>query len=363
MYTRELSPPPKSIIHNGRINFGSFNAPAKLLDIRGVRRPFFNIPAVTPLTNFRIKSSLTYVFNVDTYVGYINIFDDRVFGLAEVVIWDAIAPTRAATATVRRVAYHAFMPMRRRFIPLSSDKACAVSFASTRYIKIVWNRARGTLFVSFTMKGDRWRRAVKGKFFTSLSSSKTGELMVVTPSPNIKRCNAVWAVAGLSTGGLSFARHRKQIKGIAQNRAQSIFSMKRVYLKWHTTAITLWAFDEIDGKQLQFCLSQTSQDAIDSDKYNQNFLTFDGAVTALPSVFITHPYGLDKSWIIQDTENMIDLTFESLNLLDRVFNIIIMRNAYTLIYGRFTGVIVTKAGEHLELNNCVGVIKKSVLRL
>lgn len=360
MFKRFISPPPKSIIHSGKINFGTFNTPTKLLDIRGVSRPFFNMPTFRFMTNFRIKSSLSYLFQVGNYLGYINIFDDKIFGMAEVVIWESASDLKN---NVKRVAYHAFMPMRRRFIPLDTNKSCAVSFATTRYIKIVWNRARKSLSVSFIMKGDKWRRAAKGKFFSSFASSKTGELMTVCPAPTTKRCMAQWFVASSAIGGVSFAKHRKQIKGISQDKAQIIFSMERVYLKWHTTAINLWGFDEIAGKQLQFSMSQTSQDSQDSDKFNQNVLVFDGEITALPGVFITHPYGIDKSWVIQDTENMIDLTFEPKNLLNRVFNIIIMRNAYTLIYGKFSGVLATKSGEHLELNNCVGVIKKSVLRL
>lgn len=358
MFKRALSPPPKQLVHNGKFAFGTYDAPSELLDIRGARRPFFNLPTFSFFTNFRIKCSVTYIFRVAEYLGYINIFDDKVFGLAEVVIW------RVGEATgAKRVAYHALMPLRRRIIPFSTQKASVLSFASTRYIKISWNRAKMTLSVAFVMKGDRWRRASKGKFFLSMASSKTAEVMAVNPAPTAKRCTALWAVFGAMTGGVSFARHRKQIKGLKQEAGEAILTVRRTYLRWHTRKETLWGVFNNAGRGGQFTLTATSQDATEGDVYNENFLVLEGALTALPGVFITHPYGIEKTWVIQDTENMIDLTFTPVNLLKRVFNVIIMRNAYTLIEGKINGVLVTKDGDRIELKDCDGIIKKSLLRL
>ena len=92
-------------------------------------------------------------------------------------------------------------------------------------------------------------------------------------------------------------------------------------------------------------------------------LSVDGDITAMPPVCITHPFGIQKKWIVQDTESMVDLSFMPVSCSSRTLNIIVMRNAYTTIYGNFEGVLLTKNGEKIVLKNCSGIVKKSMLRL
>lgn len=358
MFKRELTDAPSSIVHNGKVCFGTFSNPTQKLDIRGARRPFADVPLPSFITNLRIKCTLTYAFRVSDYLGFITIFDDKIFGLAEVVLWDI------SSEPTKRISYHAFMPMRRKFIPTDTQIGSSICFASTRYIKIVWNKKRKSLHVTFVMAGDRWRQASKGKFFSRLLSNKNNEMMAVSPAPTTKRCSAVWIVPSLITGGVAFAKHRRQIKGVSQDKGQSLFLMKRIYLKWHTVSEEAWGFCNINNKNIAFHLEHSSQSStIDEDFFNENMLSEDSEITALPAVFITHPYGQDKDWIIQDTENMVDLVFTPINTLKRVVNIILMRNAYSIIYGKFNGVLLTAAGEKVELKNCPGIVKRSVLRL
>jgi len=44
-------------------------------------------------------------------------------------------------------------------------------------------------------------------------------------------------------------------------------------------------------------------------------------------------------------------------------NIIIMRNAYSTIYGSFDGVLISKDGDKIILKNSPGIVKKSHIRL
>jgi hypothetical protein len=87
------------------------------------------------------------------------------------------------------------------------------------------------------------------------------------------------------------------------------------------------------------------------------------SVTPLPPVTITHSYGLMKTWNIQDTENMIDLTFTPISDNVNVINAIVFRTEYHTIYGTFNGVLLTKDGEKVNVNGMPGLTKKYVIRL
>ena len=171
MYTRLLEKVPKKIVHNGKIQFGTFSGVTDYLDIRGVRAPFAGIPTSRFLSNFRIKSRLTYVFSLPDYIGLVEFFDDKAFGLAEVIYWNK--------ETNQKLAYHTFMGPRRRFVPVNTSAAACISFAKTRYIKVNWNRKRAKSVLSFTVRGDKFRPASKGKFISHISPDKQSELLTV----------------------------------------------------------------------------------------------------------------------------------------------------------------------------------------
>ena len=89
----------------------------------------------------------------------------------------------------------------------------------------------------------------------------------------------------------------------------------------------------------------------------------DGNATALPPVYMTHPFGISKEWVIQDTENMVDLTFTPASLNTRTVNIIALRTTYTNMFGHFDGVLLTKDGEKITLKHFPGILQKGMLRL
>lgn len=354
MYSRPLQTVPKEIVSNGKINFGSFLGAPRAVDIRGVKAPFAGIPTSTILSNFRIKSRIYFVFAVDKYIGLAEFFDDKTFGLAEVIFWNK--------ENGQKLAYHNLMGPRRRFVPINTYEAACTSFGSTRYIKISWNRKRGKVSLSFTVKGDRFRPSAKAKYQARLDDENQ-EVVFVNPAPTTQRCSATWMLPLELEGGLATAKHRHYIKEIPQAKGLGLMLMNRTYLRPRTSSEHLFGISEIDGKNIVFSFSNTSQDALDEDNYNDNMLSVDGNITAMPPVQITHPFGLSGKWVAQDTEGMVDLVFNPVSINSRTLNIIIMRNAYSTIYGTFDGVLISKDGDKIILKNSPGIVKKSHIRL
>lgn len=355
MYSRPLQRIPEKIVHNGKIHFGSYDGVTEKLDIRGVRAPFAGVPIPKMFSNFRIKSKITYGFCYDKFAGIVEFFDDKAFGLAEVILWNR--------ETNQKYAYHTFMGPRKRFVPTDTSEAACTSFSKSRYIKISWSRRHGLLKMSFVVMGDKFRPAFKGKFQAPFPKDGSGEALFVMPAPTTQRCSATWVLPLESIGGVGSARHRKQITCIPETKANALVLVNRTYLKVHALSEMMMGFFEMEGKRISFTFSNSNQDALDDDTYNSNMLSVDNSITAMPPVKITHPFGVSGKWIIQDTENMVDLAFIPAAVSKRTLNIIIMRNMSTTIFGHFEGVLMSKDGEKITLKNCPGIVKKSMLRL
>ena len=138
--------------------------------------------------------------------------------------------------------------------------------------------------------------------------------------------------------------------------------MNRSYFKFHTKHNFVKGIGTVGGKNIIFNIVNSNIDAADDESYNSNGLFINGDLTPLPPVVITHPFGVRKSWIIQDTEGMIDLTFTPVSIQTRVLNIILIRNSSTTIYGTFEGVLVSKDGEKVNLKNFPGIVTKNMVR-
>lgn len=354
MYYRPLVKAPENIVQNGKINFGSFLGVPSALDIRGVKAPFAGVPTSTFFSNFRIKSRVCFVFAVENYIGLAEFFDDKAFGLAEVIFWDK--------EIGKKLAYHSFMGPRRRFVPINTFEARCNTYGKSRNIKISWSRKRGKISLSFVVRGDNFKPAAKAKYIARIEGDSE-EALFVNPAPITQRCSATWLIPLNLEGGLATGKYRHYIKEIPQEKGLGFFMMNRTYLKPRSSSEIMYGLVNVDGKDVIFSVSNTSQDALDEDTYNDNLLSVDGKLTALPPVQITHPFGLAGKWVAQDTEGMVDLTFTPVSVSNRTLNIIIMRNVYTTIYGTFDGVLYSKDEDKIILKSCPGIVKKSHIRL
>ena len=356
MYSRKVSEAPESIIAEGKVRFGTFSSAPQKLDIKGLKAPFGGIPIPTFLTNFRIKSRLAYMFSIGDYIGMIEFFDDKMFGIAEVIFW--------YRSTGKKFVYHTFMPPRFRFVPIRLDKAVCSNHKKSRYIRISWNRKRDSISVSFSVKGDTVRPAANGVFVSHFSDPLHAELVVVSPAPTTRRCSASWLTAMRMEGSLTVLAGKKT-PAVPMNETEGLafMAMNRTYYRYHSKSKLMCGLGDYEGRKLLFRFVMTNMDAEEANDCNENLVVFDGKATPLPEVTITHPFGSAKTWVVQDTESMVDLTFTPVSINKRVLSILIMQADSSTIFGTFDGVLLTGTGEKLILKNFPGIVKKNRLRI
>ena len=283
-------------------------------------------------------------------MGLVEFFDFKILGLAEICFWDK--------SNGKKYVYHSIMPTRRRFIPKNTDRGICASYRRSRYIKISWEKAHENKSMRFHVKRNSGWPASEGWFHSAREDSMRTDMSFVNPSPAASRCSAFWLSTMKINGHLAIKdTEADNSSGLA------LMIMNRFYSKTISRSMRFCGIGNIEEKDIIFYLNVSTSDAADPDKYNSNALIINGEKTALPSVVATHPFGLNKKWIIQDTESMIDLTFTPDSLYGRTVNLIAIRTAYSHIYGTFEGVLLDKHGNKIPLKSFPGMITRSSLRV
>lgn len=352
MYSRTMTDPPERIVYNGKPVFGAFSHPPKKLDISDVRNPYSAIKLPRFLSKLRIRADISVVFTSDEFTGIITLFDVKYFCFSEVVIWEKTSG--------KKYAYRYVFGFR-RLVSKNLERGRSFTFKKRRYVRVSWDRNKKRLSVVFSMKGDTARPSFTGDFRLNMSDQKAAEWFSVVPAPIKRRCSATYYCEAPFRG--SIMNHNT---GLVSKRADEnicFFSMRRIFSKLRTWEMFITGMGHYEGKQLVLRLASSNHDATENDRYNDNALFLNNDITLLPPVTITCPYGVDGKWIIQDTENMIDLYFTPLSDHRRVSSIFILTADYHTVYGTFEGDLQTKGGEMLHLKDFPGIAQKQYLRM
>lgn len=356
MYSRNLSNPPERIVSNGKAEFGSYNGVSPHIDIRGMKAPYAGIPVPSFLSSLRIKSRLNYAFSIENFIGLASFIDFKAIGLGEITLWNK--------ETGKKFIYHTIMTPRRRFVPITTTRGICACYRKSRFLKISWGRKHSHHALTFKVKGDDVRPHAEGYVFSPIQDDMHCDLMFVNPSPTSSRCSATWISTMKVQGQISITSSKNNSLDYSDDSCGlGIMVLNRAYYKMHSKQIFTYGIGTVNEKNIIFNLSNSNLDAADSDSYNSNVLVVDGDSTTLPPVYITHPFGISKQWIIQDTENMVDLTFTPVSVNSRTLNIIALRTTYDTIFGHFEGVLLTKNGEKITLKKLPGLLQRGMLRL
>jgi hypothetical protein len=351
VYTRLFSVPPEKIIANGIPVFGTFTEPFKLLDIRNVSRPFGDLPLPRWLTNLRIRAHLVCPFITEDYVGVIDIFDSKVFGFVELIVWEQ--------KTGKKLAYRCVLGPHKRIVPKSTEQDVCVSHTRKRYVRISWCKKTNRLSVLFSLKGDDARPSIEAAFNIDCGQKDFARTASVVPAQVSRRCAASVLMTGSLHGTIVFTGIQTAVE---DSTGSLMLELKRAYYPLRTKTNMLLGFGVFGDKKISFRISTSNLDGKDTYRYNENVLFVDGELTLLPPVKITYPGGISNSWIIQDTESMVDLIFNPISDSYRTLSVLVLHTNYHTIYGSFEGTFLTSSGESISFKNFSGIGKKLQLR-
>jgi hypothetical protein len=144
--------------------------------------------------------------------------------------------------------------------------------------------------------------------------------------------------------------------------ASGILDDHKGFYPWqmHYDWVTGFGMDR-KGRRVGFNL--TDNQVKDQERWNENRLWIDGKVHALPPIKITRPYGRQESWIIHDTEGMVDLTFIPESNQEIRVNLGLADIDYAGPFGRFEGSLRSPEGDTIDAKKLFGMGEEKSLRL
>ncbi|PIE98039.1 MAG: hypothetical protein CR988_05290 [Treponema sp.] len=350
LYTREILSAPEAPVINSIPQFGTFKGRFNKFSIKGLKRPFGNLPIPKFITNSRVHSSMTLSFCSPEIIGDIIFFSSQMYSFMELVYWQL--------DNNKKYAYRQLLPY--GFIHLPNRLGYNITSCRTRrrYLRVLSRLSQGTLHADIDFLGSGDRPSCEARLDVDAKAKDFAEISAVIPRYVNKRCEASYTFTAPVSGWLS-ANYFKDLT-LPKDLSVALFDYRKAYYGYRTQRLMVTGMGRIDGKIVSFQI--LSSIAPDSYNHNDNILFVDGKVTPLPPVKITMPYGKEKQWNIQDTEGMIDLIFTPKSIHNRHTAIFFLRANYDVIYGTFEGSLLTSDGTELKILNHLGFAKKRRFR-
>ncbi len=348
MYTRDIHPAPEKPVVSGSPAFGSFSGRFGRFDIRGMTRPFGDLPLPNVISNSRIKEVCRFLFCDSNTVGEIELFDAGYFSFMETTLWNR--------KTGRKIAYRQLQPPGFMRLPGNLENSTMSCRTRSRYVRILTRFSKHILHADFDFLGSDLRPPCEGRLDMDLALPGVAELSSLIPYGVKRRCLISYQLTGPVSGWIHTGYDDHPLEN-----AVGFFDIRKAYFALRTKYSKLVGLGEHSGRVCSFQLGNSVYH--DDYTYNDNVLFLDGRVVPLPPVRITRPEGVTGPWIIQDTESMVDLIFTPVSDSSRKLSAFVVRTDYHTVYGFFDGVLLTPSGERVVLKAYPGIGKKILLRV
>lgn len=143
-----------------------------------------------------------------------------------------------------------------------------------------------------------------------------------------------------------------------------IFEDGKAFFPWRTSLDTLAAFGaDKAGRRVGFTLCDSESEGAVPGKTCNNRVFTGTESFALPGVKITHPYGPEGDWVIQDTEGMVDLVFKVESPRRFMLRMIVAELDLNEAFGKLEGFVKTPAGETLDAGRLQGYGRTRFMRI
>lgn len=338
MFKRKVRSSFGKISESGRLNFATVVSPEIALPSG---RIFAGSSKFCRIFSFFLRSRFVatslFFFASDGEAGALEFFENFVFKAVHVVLFGKGGNKRSAFL---------IFPSFRRFIPFGKDEGEIKFFSSGKGVLLKWARKKREFNVSLRFGKDGQNVNFSGNF-----SEKGEEMATFFCAKSSKSCSINRMVP--------LPLHVEE----GDNRVLSLFCTSHFFAKKLSENIEIAAFGEIDGKPLVFHCETGSYDAEEANEYNNNFLSFGGKISALPAVCVTHPFGENGKWVVQDTENMVDISFSAQDSDEKMFDVLMIKKRVNSIFGTISGNLLTKSAYKLKLENVKAIVFKSDLHI
>ncbi|MCL2720548.1 MAG: DUF2804 domain-containing protein [Treponema sp.] len=353
MYTREILPPISSPIEDGNPVMGTWNKAFDKVDLLEIKKPF-RYPFPRWVRNFRIKEWQSFNVNNESYTLDAIFCNVKLFRMAQVILYDK--------KNNQRFFFRKIKPGTGWQLPLSLANSSIDSHSPDFYFRIHNWLDADTVKLDINIEAKRKQPSLTVHLAFNINRAKD-DPMAVSLGFSKRRIMYAYKAFAPVQGDIVYAGKHISInqdtsfgffcdfKGFFPYRMRSTFCSAAGYI------------EENSVKERRFGFHIAENQTSEKNKNNENALWIDGKLTPLPPVLITMPNGTDDTWVIQDVEGMIDLTFTQKDYNKNGIKLFITRADYNIVFGYYNGMLVNSDGEKIQIKNLFGMGKKLYLRV
>jgi hypothetical protein len=349
MYTREILPPRASPIQDGSPVIGTWNRAFEKVDLLDIHKPF-NYPLPRWAKDYRIKERQCFYAQNDSIILEAVFLNLKLYRMAQVLVYEK--------ESGEKFVFKKIFPGTSWHLPHSLGNSSVNSNSDGFYFRIHNWLDTDTIKLDINIDAARKRPALEIHLTYNVSKQQVTPMAVsvgVTARRNIYAYKTLAPV----NGNIVFDGRNTSLN--YENCSGFFCDYKGFYPYYTQTAIcSTMGFQE---KNRRFGFQIAENQIKDSNRNNENALWIDGLLTPLPPVLVTMPDGLDGSWVIQDTEGMVDLTFTPKELNKSGIKLFFTKAEFMAHVGHYNGVLVDSEGKKIIIKNQFGIGEKIYLRV
>ena len=349
MYTREILPSIPSPVVDGKPVIGTWDRAFEKVDLQEIRKPY---KPLLPgwIRDNRIKEWQSFNVQNDAFLLEAIFCNIKLYRMAQILLYDK--------ENGEKYVFRKIKPGTGWHLPHSLANSYVDGHSSMFFFRIHNWLDAGTIILDINIKAARKHPSLTIHLAYNLSS------YVVTPM----------AVS------LAFSEQRSMyaFKALAPVHGDMVFDKKHINMKqdtcsgffcdykglfpyrMHAAICNASGFTE-DNRRFGFHIAENQ--TRETNKNNENAMWANGKLTPLPPVLITMPNGPEETWVIQDVEGMVDLTFTPIKHNRSKANLFFTKADFNAPLGNYNGMLVNADGEQIQIKNLFGIGEKLFLRV
>jgi len=349
MYTREIQPPITSPVKDGKPVIGTWDRAFEKVDLKEIQGPY-RFPLFRWVRDNRIKEWQCFCVQDDSFLLEAIFCNFKLYRVAQVLLYDK--------ENKEKFIFRRIIPGTGWHLPESLANSYIDSHSSHFFFRI-----------------HSWLDADTIRLDINIEAEKKHPSMTVHLAYNMSNRDVTPMAVSL---GFSEKRSMYAYKALAPVRGDIVFGGKHIHLnqekccgffcdykgffpfQMFTTICNASGFTE-DKRRFGFHIAENQTK--ETNKNNENALWVNGVMTPLPPVLITMPNGPENTWVIQDVEGMVDLTFTPKEQNRSGYNFLLTKADFNAPLGIYNGMLVNSEGEQIIIKNLFGIGEKLFLRV
>ncbi len=352
--TRVPVPTPEHIVEDGKVHFGTFDAPFKDLNLLDADKPCgkrmpdcMKRGRLTEWEAFEVYMDEGALISAVYKIGMIcfSIFvwydkaEDKIYS------WRNIAPKKKVKVASQLVDDYCYCKTKHSEYRINND------FLNGKADAKGYTKGKNGEF-SIEMQFERVSPLANGVM--PLAKNKDGSFRNALYSEK----DFFKATGCITLNGKAYTTNERSVGIIDDHKGYYPF---HAHYDW----LTAMGRIDIDGEDSLFAFNLTRNQSVDQDHYNENVIWLKGESYPMPPVTFEHKNGKKKAdeWHVRDEHGKVDITFKIKKVFYMPIHALVIDCYYALPFGYISGYVTDTNGKRYTVDGMLGIGEDKTTRM